>query len=390
MAIPVAALSLFYACNFAVLGVWIPYWPLYLSVHGHGASDIGLLLSLSLVVKLLGPPLWGGLADQGSRHWVIVGSSFAAALFSLLFFYGENFPLLLTGVLAFSLLQNAQISLVEATTLETIQRHNAVRRFGPVKPVPLEYGRIRVWGSWGFILFALGLGPIIDRWGLALVPWALFGLLLASALSALFLPREEPRPLTDEVAPALFSRPSVRWFYLAAILMQFSHGAYYGFLSLHLADHGFSRGAIGLIWTVGVGAEVLLLRHSGALLARLGVSRVLSLSILLAVVRWSLYSMPPVWPILLFGQLLHAFTFGAFHVAAVHQTFAMAPHASRATAQAWYTALSFGLGGGLGVLICGHLYDRVGGEALFALMAAGAALAWLAMQRASRLNCACH
>lgn len=375
------ALSGFYACNFAVLGVWIPYWPLYLESHGHGAATIGLMLSLSLVAKLLSPPLWGRLADKGSRYRVIVGSSTAACLVSPLFFYGDSLPLLLTGVLAFSLLQNAQLSLVEATTLETIQRHNGRNSTHP----PLDYGRIRIWGSWGFVLFALGLGPIIDRWGLFLVPWVLVGLLLIGAVVSLFLPTEEPNP-THTISPALFSLPSVRWFYLAALLMQFSHGAYYGFLSLHLADHDFSLGAIGLIWTVGVVAEIVLLRYSGPLLARFGVSRLLSLSLGMAIIRWSLYAIPPpTWPILLVGQLLHAFTFGAFHVAAVRRTFEMAPQTSRATAQSWYTALSFGLGGGIGILVCGQLYDPVGVEKIFALMAGGAALGLLSMRHASRL-----
>ncbi|MEO5363736.1 MAG: MFS transporter [Magnetococcus sp. DMHC-8] len=377
---PVLALSGFYACNFAVLGVWIPYWPLYLSGHGYDGAAIGLLLSLSLVVKLLGPPLWGGLADRGSRHGVIVGASFAAALVSVTFFYGEHFALLVAGVMAFSLLQTAQLSLVEATTLETVDRHNGQAG----QTAPLDYGRIRLWGSWGFILFALGLGPVVDRWGLAWVPWVLTGLLWTAAVISWRLPHAEGRS-TAGVAPALFSLPSVRWFYLAALLMQFSHGAYYGFLSLHLAGHGFSRSAIGMVWTLGVVAEIVLLRHSGPLLARFGVARLLSISMLLAVVRWLLYSIPPVWPVLLVGQLLHAFTFGAFHVAAVRRTFAMAPHASRSTAQAWYTALSFGLGGGVGILTCGHFYDSVGAGRLFILMAAGAALGWLAMQRSSQL-----
>ncbi|MBF0161745.1 MAG: MFS transporter [Magnetococcales bacterium] len=377
---PIFAVRGFYACNFAVLGAWIPYWPLYMSRHGHDAAAIGLLIALSLGAKLLGPPLWGHLADRGSRYRVIAGSSCAAWLVSLLFFPGDNLLLLLLGAVLFSLLQNAQLSLVEATTLELIDRHNGQNPHHP----PLDYGRIRLWGSWGFILFSLGLGPLTDRWGMTLLPWVLSGLLLAAALFSLQLPEGE-RHTPSHLSPALFSLPHVRWFYLAALLMQFSHGAYYGFLSLHLDNHAFSHGAIGLLWTLGVAAEVVLLRYSGPLLARLGVSRVLSLSLLLAVLRWTLYTLPPSWPLLLAGQLLHAFTFGSFHVAAVRRTFSMAPQASRATAQAWYTALSFGLGGGIGILLCGNLYDSIGAELLFAIMAAGATLGWLAMQRASRL-----
>ena len=349
-----------------------------MSSLGHNAATIGLLISLTLAIKVLGAPLWGAMADRGSRYWVIVWASFASWLASGLFFYGDSLLLLLIGTLSFSLFQNAQLSLVEATTLETIDRNNNKQN------IHMDYGRIRLWGSWGFIVFAMGLGALIDVWGIFLVPWALTLLLLASAMLSLALPKAESRPLQG-VSPALFSLPSVRWFYLTALLMQFSHGAYYGFMSLHLESYGFSRTSIGFLWTLGVAAEVLLLRHSGPLLLRFGISRVLTGAVFLAMLRWSLYSIPPAWPILLVGQLLHAFTFGAFHVAAVRRTFEMAPYASRSTALAWYTALSFGLGGGMGILICGHLYEKIGAEAIFVIMAGVAALGIFAAIRASYL-----
>lgn len=368
----------FYACNFAVLGVCIPYWPLYMSGLGYSAAVIGLSFFLALGVKVFGPPLWGFLADRGSRYWVIVSTSFAACLASGLFFFGDNLALLLTGMLLFSLFRNAQLSLVEATTLEVTDRHGD-------RCEQMDYGRIRLWGSWGFIAFAVGLGPAIDRWGVLLVPWLITLLLIASALFSLVLPEAEAPPPQKTASPALFSLPSVRWFYLTALLMQFSHGAYYGFLSIHLASRGFSGAAIGVLWGVGVVAEVVLLRYSKPLLARFGVSHLLIGSLILAVIRWCLYAIPPSWPFLLLGQLLHAFTFGSFHVAAVRRTFEMAPHASRSTAQAWYTALSFGLGGGVGALVCGALYDKIGAEALFLLMASSAALGVWTVQRASHL-----
>ena len=372
------ALRGFYACNFAVLGVWIPYWPLYMSSLGHRAAAIGLLLSMTLAVKLLGPPLWGPLADRGSRRWVIISASFAACFSSSFFYHGENLTLLLMGTLSFSLFQNAQLSLVEATTLEVIDRDAGQNS-------QMDYGRIRLWGSWGFILFALGLGVLIDKWGISLVPWTLTLLLISSAIISLALPEAESRPPQPKKSPALFSLPSIRWFYVTALLMQFSHGAYYGFMSLHLEHYGFSRTSIGFLWTIGVVAEVMLFHYSKPLLARFGVAKLLSGSLFLAMLRWSLYTQPPAWSMLLLGQVLHAFTFGAFHLAAVRQTFTMAPHASRSTAQAWYTALSFGLGGGLGILMCGHLYDSMGAEVLFALMAGSSALGILTAYRSSTL-----
>ncbi len=372
----------FYAALFAVVGVWIPYWPLYLDSHGHSATIIGLLAALSTSVKLFGPPILGRLADQGSRQQMIQRASLAATLASLCFFFADHLALLLLGVLLFSLMQNTQLSLVEATTLET------VKRLQPTMP-SADYGRIRVWGSWGFILLAVGLGPLIDLWSLELLPWIIALFLALSALIARYLPADEAHDTERSSTSALFSLPGVRWFYLSTFFMQFSHGAYYGFLSLHLADHGFTRAAIGLIWALGVIAEVMMLHFSDTLLQRFGTTRLLQAAMVIAVARWLLYALPPAWPLLLLGQPLHAFTFAAFHIGAVHRTFEMAPLASRAQAQGWYGALSFGLGTGVGLFLCGQLYDRVGAAILFLIMAAGAVLALLALHR-SLQQCRAH
>lgn len=346
---------------------------------GHSAESIGLLTAVALGIKVLGPPVWGNLADRGSRHRVIMLTSFAACAASTLFLSATTLPLLLLAAAIYSFFHTGPLSLVEATTMEVITRQGG------------DYGRIRLWGSWGFILFALGLGPITDRWGVDLVPATLVGLLAAGALITFYLPHGDPHPEQVETeGRKLFHRPEVRWFYLTTLLMQLSHSAYYGFLSLHLEQNGFSKTAIGLLWALGVAAEVGFMLRSGPILARFGLSAILTGSLLLASIRWGIYSMTLFWPLLIVGQLLHAATFGAFHVASVQRVFAMAPHASRGTAQSWYSALSFGVGGGIGLLGSGYLFDRIGAGPLFGLMSAVAGLGLLASLRASRLFARSH
>ncbi len=364
----------FYGAFFAVLGVWIPYWPLYMSELGHGAEAIGLVTALSMGIKVLGAPLWGRMADRGSRRRVMIGTAFATGIGSTLFLLGDGLLLIVSGTIVFSLFQNGPLVLVEATTLEKVTRHQA------------DYGRIRLWGSWGFVLFALGLGPLADLWGLRLVPMALVALLLAVALLTLILPEGERTAAAEKRAnKPFFSRPAVRWFYLSTLLMQFSHGAYYGFMSLHLENNGFSLTVIGLLWSLGVVAEVVLMHVSAPLLARLGVSPLITVSLAVAALRWSIYAITLWWPLLIFGQILHAFTYGGFHIAAVRRAFEIAPRCQRNIAQAWYSALSFGVGGGSGLMLSGYLFEIIGAEKLFAIMAVCAALGVWVSWRAGRL-----
>lgn len=368
-------LAAFYACYFGVIGIWLPYWPLYLKSLGLDGSAIGLLFALSQGIKVLAPPLWGGMADRGNRRQVLILTSFATWAAFCLFFLGNSFPFLVTVTLIYSFIQAGPLSLAETTTMEQVMRHGG------------DYGRIRVWGSLGFIAASLALGPITDRWGVTPTLWAIALLLLAASLLALETPQPEPSGPHDRHANrlrTLFRRPGVAWFYLGALCMQFSHGAYYGFFSLHLEQNGFSRTLIGLLWSLGVAAEVAVMTQSRWVLKHAGVSSLLTLSALLAAVRWWIYATTLVWPMLLFAQLLHAFTFGTFHIAAVRRTYDAAPPGGRATAQSWYGALSFGLGGSLGLLLSGQLFQEYGAETLFALMTLMALLGTLACWRSAR------
>ena len=130
-------LAVFYTVLYAVLGVWIPYWPLYMNGLGYGPEAIGLVISLSMLVKILGPPVWGGLADRGSRRTVIIASSIGTCLAATLFFLEGNLLILVSAVLLFSFFQNGPLSLVESTTMETVARLGG------------DYGRVRLW-PWGW------------------------------------------------------------------------------------------------------------------------------------------------------------------------------------------------------------------------------------------------
>ncbi|MBF0154151.1 MAG: MFS transporter [Magnetococcales bacterium] len=363
----------YYFFYFAVLGVWIPYWPLYLKELHLEPGAIGLLLSLPLALKILGPPVWGTLADGGARQGVIVGTSFATVAVFFLYFFGHDLLFLLAVTTLYSFFLAGPLALVEATTMETVMRSGG------------DYGRIRLWGSLGFILFSVLMGVVLDHWGQGSLLWVIGGLLLADALLTLRLPRPEPQVQTEKSwrqTRLLFTTPGLPWFYLAALLMQFSHAAYYGFMSIHLEQHGFSHQVLGVLWALGVVAEVVMLHYSRYWMERLGPSRILTGSILIAALRWTLFATTLWWPLLILAQSFHGFTFGTYHVAAIRRSHEASPPGARATAQAWYVAFAYGLGGGVGLSLSGYLYHVLGAEPLFAIMAVTA----LAAAGASHLS----
>jgi PPP family 3-phenylpropionic acid transporter len=241
-----------------------------------------------------------------------------------------------------------------------------------------SYGPVRLWGSLGFIASTLLYGRLLDRMP---VDTVLMGILIFSCLSifpAWALPAAGSRALPAR--PSLMQeirRPEILRFLCATALMQASHGAYYAYFSLHLDRHGYSRTAIGGYWTLAVAAEIGMMLLSSRLLDAAGPTRLISVSLGVAALRWLLL-MAGVNPWLLaFGQLLHAFSFGLFHVSAVHATHRLFPDGLRSSGQSLYSSLTYGLGNLVGFFGCAALVELLGVRGLFGLSSALALAALL-------------
>jgi PPP family 3-phenylpropionic acid transporter len=236
----------------------------------------------------------------------------------------------------------------------------------------LDYGRVRVWGSVSFILAATGGGAL-----LALAPPAgrsgnevLLLVLLASVLllaGCLAIP-----PAAAPLGPIRARWAAVGrlaadrrfWLFVAsAAALQSSHQLYYGFGTLYWRGLGFSDTVIGILWAEGVVAEIVLFWYSAPFVARLGPLGLMALGGAAGIVRWSLMGLLPGLAAAAALQLLHALTFGASHLGAMHFMARSVPPGAAASAQSLYAALSAGLGSGLVMLAAGALYAAYGGEA---------------------------
>ena len=346
--LPYWRLSGFYFCYFALLGGLFPYWSLYLDERGLEPTQIGALLAVPLITKILAPNLWSWLADvSGWRLGIIrLGVALALLCFTGIFFVDgiAGLALVLVG---YSFFWNAVLAQHEVITL------------GFLGARPERYSAIRLWGSVGFIAAVAGAGALFDVAGIAWFP-VLGTLLLATILASSLL---IPKPLAVAVArrrePLLtvVRQPAVLSFLGAGLLLQAAHGAYYSFFSLYLQDLGYGRTAIGLLWSVGVVAEVLMFAVMHRVLLRFGVRTLLLASLALAALRWWLIGhFSETIVLLVLAQTLHAFTFGTYHAAGVETVRRLFADSGQAGGQALYGAVSFGLGGALGSWLAGQLW----------------------------------
>jgi PPP family 3-phenylpropionic acid transporter len=360
----------YYGAVFLALGVYLPFWPVWLAERGLTAADIGLLLALTSWVKVLSVPPVARLADRTGRVKAAIVLLAAASLASFAaFLLTERFWSILVVQLLTAFAFHGLIPLGESHTMRAVGGGE------------LDYGRVRLWGSVGFILGALGTGELLTRHDPGLVLWLVLVALALTLCAALGLPERRdplPEPGTRPRVRALLGDRRFLLFLTAAALLQASHAVYYGFSALAWRASGLSDAAVGWLWAEGVLAEILFFAASGTLLRRGGPRALLVLAGLGGVVRWSVLAATTALPALIAAQGLHALTFGAAHLGAVHFIARHAPQGLAATAQGLYAALSGGLAMGLAALLAGRLYGAFEARAFLAmtiLSAAGLVLA---------------
>jgi PPP family 3-phenylpropionic acid transporter len=374
--LPYWRLSAYYFFYFAFIGAFSPYFSLYLKSLQFSAWDIGVLMSLMQVMRLLAPNLWGWLADRlGAKTPIVRAAAFMSLAGFSSFFFTQSFAGFFLGMALLAFFWSASLPLVEALT------------FSHLGGQASRYGAIRVWGSVGFVIAVLGLGWLLDRLPLAAMLWVALALLGGILACALLLPdkREERDAADRQPIGDILRRREVKALFAACFFMSAAHGALYVFYSIYLVDQGYSKSLVGLLWTLGVVAEIVVFMVMPRLLQAFTLRAILLFSFGCAVVRFLMIGWGVEWLwLIVLAQLLHAATFGAFHaasIAAVNRWFA-GRHQARG--QALYGSISFGAGGMLGGLVSGWTWDAIGPSLTYSLGAAFALAGMICIWRGWR------
>jgi PPP family 3-phenylpropionic acid transporter len=369
MASPYGTLSAFYFLLFAVTGALVPFWPLYLESLGFGPEQIGTLVALLMVTKIVAPNVWGWAADRRARRMGLVrlGVFTAAVVFGAVS-ASTSFWWIAVLMVLYSFFWSAALPQFEAVTLSHLGSRTE------------HYTRIRLWGSVGFVVAVTGLGVVIDGFGARSVPVVVLLLLVGVAFCSLLVGEREPvRPRDDQGSLlTVLGKPPVIALLGACLLMQASHGPYYVFYSIYLEEHGYSPAAIGALWALGVVAEVVVFMVMHRLVARFGLRTLFLLAFGLTVVRWIMVAfLADSAAAMVFAQLLHAASFGLYHGVAIQLVHRQFVHGHQGRGQAIYSSVSFGAGGAAGALLAGYAWGGLGATAtwLGAAVASAVALA---------------
>ena len=372
--VPFAALS---ATYFAHIGFFNPYLPLWLKSLGLPITVISLLASVQSFTRVFAPYAWGALSDHTGERVKLLRISAAVALLASvgLWLPGGAWWIALVLLLLFTH-TSSMMSLTEAA-----MAHLVAGDWG-------RYGRVRLWGSAGFMLTVFAAGAWFERFGMGSFPGWTAVTLAGVLLCTWWLPnvREAAHHADAAREPILpvLRQPAVRWFFAALFFHVMAHFAVYAFFSLYLDALGYSKATIGALWAVSVIVEIGWFYLQGRLIGRWPMEQWLVVCAVATVARMAITAGLGGWlAALYFAQLLHALTFATHHTACIAMVSRHFPGRLRGRGQALFTVTGYGFGGVLGVLAGGAVASRWGFEVLYA---AAAGLGLLALGCAVRVR----
>ncbi len=375
---PFGALTFTY---FAAIGLFNPYAPLWFQSLGLSTLVIGGIVSLQSWTRVLAPYAWSYAGDHSGQRVKLIRIAAFGALASSLGLLGVTAAVPVAVVTVFLFVANSGVvPLYEALLARALQTPD-----GGIDA--RGYGRVRVWGSIGFLAAVTSFGALLERFGIAVFP-AFVALMNALLLvAALRLPRTHEEPAHDEPAPPvlpLLKAPGVAWFFASIFFTVLAHTSLYAFFSLYLVSLGYGKTAVGALWAVSVVVEIVFFWTQGRWFPLLAADRWLQVVAGATALRFALTAGGGAWaPVLVLAQLTHAVTFAAHHAACIALVQRLFPGRLRGRGQALYTTLGYGISGVIGGVGGGWLIERLGFSSVF-WAATACALLSLACASAAR------
>jgi MFS transporter, PPP family, 3-phenylpropionic acid transporter len=366
----------FYAAYFLAIGVYMPYWPLWLDGKGLSPVEIGWVLAAAFWIKIAAQPTIARIADWRGRTRGLTTALMALSACGFVVLAGtEGFWAILIVAGLTAACYQPVLPVMESVVLRRVDVHG------------LDYGRVRLWGSVTFIIGTAGIGWWIEGGSAASVVWIMAGAMALVAVACGFAPNR-PEPVSTRRGSTglakLFLTPWFLLFLATTALINTSHAVLYGFATLHWRDLGHGETLIGMFWAIGVVAEIALFAVAGRFRDKLGAVPLLMLAALGGAIRWPLLAVTENAVGLLALQTLHGLTFGAGHLGAMTFLARAIPVELSATGQSLYYALIGGVIAGCMFPLAGELYTRLAGDA-FLIMGALSAAGFLGAVWLSRI-----
>lgn len=367
-------ISGYYALFFLSIGTVAPFAALWFDSLNISPAMSGAIFAGPSIATVLFTLFIGGWADRLSdwRSAIIICNWIVFVVICWFLYRQGPWDILIIWTLA-GLFTRAGTPIMDAAALHSTQRSGS------------DFGRIRSFGSMGFIVGVLLAGALFERtgtrWFVAVMLITVFARLLAAYALPIF--RSVESAADSATAPiagiAVLRQPGILSVLTGAALISASHGFNNMFSVVHWTNVGISTSMASILWAIGVVAEVALMWCFKSVAKKFSARKCLLVASLVCAARWFLAGTDPSLAQLFLLQSLHSITFGLTFLAIVNFIARRVHEDNAAQAQSAFTVLMTLLMG-LAFLLSGWLYGQFAGYSYWAMtvlaLLGGGFVAW--------------
>ncbi|MCD8553980.1 MFS transporter [Seleniivibrio sp.] len=347
----IPVLAAYYFLHYSTLGIIYPYFGFYFKQMGYTGTEIGIFLSILPVVSFTCTSLWADIFTRVKRRRLFMVTGILVSSFALVpiyFIHSKPLTAVLLAVFAFA--RTGILPVIDSFASSLNDR--------------MPYGRVRIYGSAGFILTSTATGFFFDSFGAGafILLYTFFSLLsvfpalLADYDTSLFKPRERSEKRLS---------PELKIFFAGVTIYLSSYAFLSNFFNIKVAEAGFGQTYAGYMWTVGVLAEMFFMYNQERVLKVMRVEYIMIISMLLGGVRYFATAMTDSLFLLFIFSAFHGFAYGTFHISIMKFFRTKLPEGLRLKAQTIYSGVGYGLGTVIGSFISGMVYDHMGLKPVF-------------------------
>ncbi|SPL72314.1 putative 3-phenylpropionic acid transporter [Acinetobacter stercoris] len=346
----------------------MPYWSLYLQNQGFSYKEIGLLSSIAIITRFFAPFIWGWIADKSGKRMLLVriATWMESTIWFLIFIIPNDFQSIALLMLIFSFFQNAILAQFEGVTLFWLGDKRAEL-----------YGKVRKWGSIGFIVGVFVIGALLEFIPISMLPIMLLSIAFLAFIWSFCVKEPTSAPTSQKLLEPLWpilKRPVVVAFFSIEFILLFAQAPFYSFYSNYLKQEDFTTTEIGFLWAVGVVSEIIMFAYANIFLKRFSWRYLVIVCLIMTSLRFIVVGLfPQSFYMQFLSQTLHAFSFGLFHIIAMRIIFQNFSAGQQGRGQALYSTM-WGLGVASGSILAGHYWQIFSGEIVFMIAGLSALL----------------
>lgn len=350
-------LSTNYFLQFAVNGVFLPFWILYLT----GVKNLTVLEASSIFSMLYLARFLGGiflnpyLLKRYNISLSLKISVVAGVLLALSYGITNNKIILTLITFMFGLVYYTVAPFIESLASLFLKEEG------------IDYGKARTWGSVSFTLVGIAAGGVIGYAGSIALYYILI-ILLVLYMIFMFLPQPKlvhtlsvnkgDNRNTGILYSWVLKDKNALLLILVIFLYQLSHTAYNNYNALYLESMNINaKWLSGLILNISVIAEILFFIFSKKIIGKIKPTQLLVFCGIGAIIRWLMLAIFHNIYVFVVMQTFHAITFAVGHIAFILILNNRFNTEKIIDMQILYTAICYQLSMTIGLYIMGAIWD---------------------------------